>query len=357
LYATYSCLSARNNCEERKVVVVLGAGPIGLMMAIRAKLTKPRYRVIVVEQRDKKTFASRHQQLGLKTNETLKQLKKLKIDLDSLNLCYGQSEWAYIRISTLQLALYAKCKEVGVEFKFNAGDITDGMPVEPVGLMELNEIGEVHFLVICDGSRGLSAPRFLGKFIDSDCKGIGVVGILEKDEKAETCLVPPHVGKKELCLFVDKFAESQNFIAYRSGTVQSKTIGLGLKMFHRKYKSLSLPEIRELLANALCELTKSTTKERASADEIKVTQPFFEVSLLNRPRTARRWGRTIVTVEGDAARTPNFLSGSGINVSCQALPDFAELLQTENVCKKDAAGQRLHEELSTRGLEFLMCMT
>ena len=71
----------------RVTVVIIGAGPIGLLSALLASQNQKVNRVILYEEKSRRELLARHQQVAL-NSLTVKFVKTVGIDLDSLEGCW-----------------------------------------------------------------------------------------------------------------------------------------------------------------------------------------------------------------------------------------------------------------------------
>ncbi|CAH1779922.1 unnamed protein product [Owenia fusiformis] len=327
---TYDSLRKR---WAQVTIVVVGAGPVGLISVLIAAATGKCTRIIVYESKSRHELLSRRYQIGIDSRSVLF-LQQLGVDFDNIEGCWQMKKF-YTRTNVFQqyildnLYKYESLIQVKLSTKFTRECLAD--------------IGTRVVVVAADGPGGQTASC-LGQseeYIHQSCRAYGAVAMLER--KDEATIPAPEIRVHNLTFDLSAYGAELNEVTYPQ-TFHFKIFG----SLRNRYLSLVVPKCDSKVVKALksgleqsllrnifqaCFNTYKSENESRLSDKaclklLKFSPRLADIKLSHRLETVMylEEPNVFVTVEGEAARTLNFHSGLDVNLGIQGLESLGQFI-------------------------------
>ncbi|XP_064641269.1 uncharacterized protein LOC135496080 isoform X2 [Lineus longissimus] len=336
----------RNTLEDvierisRVTVIVVGAGPIGLLSVLIALRSGKASRIILFEQMKKSELMSRPQQIGL-DKKSVVFLQTLDIDFDNMEGCW-QNDTFITRLVVFQeyimdILHQNNHEEIPIHLRL-------GQKFTKDSLKELDGVPGRLLAIVCDGTDGHSA-RWLGlsdEFMPISCKSYGAVAAIERPEQRQvpTPEIKVHGLTFDLTAFNHDYEDEfpiNGFHFKIFGSVRNRYMALSIPKCESKMvrtlkvvldKSI-MRSIFQQCFNRYKNESESKINDNLALKSLKFSPRLFEIKISKRLESAVfiEDANIFVITEGDASRCVNFHSGMDINLGIRGLQSLHKFVR------------------------------
>ncbi|KAK2166598.1 hypothetical protein LSH36_37g02019 [Paralvinella palmiformis] len=322
---------------SRVTLVIIGAGPVGLLSLIAAARCGHVSDIVLYEEKSRTELFANNFQIALDP-DSVSFLKSLAIDFDNIEGCWEKGTF-YTRTGVFLEYLMSSVPKFNIRI-----DLRLKTKFTKQSLKDLELIFGRLVVIVCDGANG-KASSLLGlsdEFTQHSCRSYGAVAILERHDQRS---VPaPEVRVHNLNFQFGNYHQD----CYRDPVPQAFHLKIFGSLRHRclallapRSESKTLKALKVLLDHSVMRniflvcYNKYKSDCETDIDDtdgvkwLKFSPRMFEVKLANRRESVAyvEDANIFVITEGDTARRLNFHTGLDVNLGIDGLTSLAKFLQ------------------------------
>ncbi|TRY85820.1 hypothetical protein DNTS_011865 [Danionella cerebrum] len=337
-------LSGARRRRARVPVLVVGAGPVGLVAALAALRSGRTRHLQLLEARGRASLLRRPQQVALDPR-SVRFLRALGVDFDNMEGCWRERRF-FTRLGVFQEHLLSL-----LERERRGVELSLGTRFSEDFLRRIPAAERPRVIIVADGSSGdsCSVLGISDEFIVESCGAYGANATIERLDQRQ---VPtPEIRVHGLLFDLSAYGidaqresrrgslavvDSSGFHLKIYGSFRNRCMALACqehgqgKMVHFLRHTANTSIMRSIFHQSF-NTYKSDMEPRLmelSSNRLQCSRKLFEIQLSHRRITAAfmEAEQISVTVEGAAARLLNFDTGSGVNLGLEGLESLGAFI-------------------------------